>query len=47
MDEKSTNQNETSGLSSLGNVKVDTDHASVLQLLDAYDQVNYLYGMDN
>ena len=46
MEQKLTNQNETFGLYTPGNAKVDTTHTSVLDYMDAYDKTDYLYRMD-
>lgn len=47
MEKKLIKQNETSGSSILGNVKIDTGHTSVLQYLDAYELTEYLENQYN
>ena len=46
MEQKLTNQNVTFGLSTPGNIELDTTHTSVLDYMDAYDKTDYLYRMD-
>ena len=46
MEKKLTKPNETFGLSTHGNVKIDTPDSSVLQYLDAYETTDYLYRLD-